>query len=183
MENWKIARDTVKSRMSHKIEKLHDVKIKHPTGAARRASESGQTLVEVMVAMAVLGFMMVALYAGFSSGFAVVRVSRENLRATQILAEGMEVARLYNWDQVVNQPGYIPATFTAPFYANGQTNAGTGGFLYTVTVSVTNAPISEAYSKDLRMIQINLTWKSGNITRNRQMNTFVSQYGMQNYKP
>ncbi len=160
MENWKIARDTVKSRMSHKIEKLHDVKIKHPTGAARRASESGQTLVEVMVAMAVLGFMMVALYAGFSSGFAVVRVSRENLRATQILAEGMEVA---------------------PFYANGQTNAGPGGFLYTVTVSVTNAPISEAYSKDLRMIQINLTWKSGNITRNRQMNTFVSQYGMQNY--
>jgi len=162
--------------MSHKIEKLHDVKIKHPTGAARRASESGQTLVEVMVAMAVMGFMM-----GFSSGFAVVRVSRENLRATQILAEGMEVARLYNWDQVVNQPGYIPATFTAPFYANGQTNAGPGGFLYTVTVSVTNAPISEAYSKDLRMIQINLTWKSGNITRNRQMNTFVSQYGMQNY--
>ena len=71
------------SRMSHKIEKLHEVKIKHPTGAARRASESGQTLVEVMVAMAVLGFMMVALYAGFSSGFAVVRVSRENLRATQ----------------------------------------------------------------------------------------------------
>jgi len=181
MENWKIARDKVMSRMSHKIEKLHEMKIKHPTGAARRASESGHTLVEVMVAMAVLGFMTVALYAGFSSGFAVVRVSRENLRATQILAEGMEVARLYNWDQVVNQPGYIPATFTAPFYANGQTNAGPGGFLYTVTVSVTNAPISEAYAKDLRMIQINLTWKSGNITRNRQMNTFVSQYGMQNY--
>src|SRR5438309_2049072 len=103
------------SRMSHKIEKLHEMKIKHLEQAAgsrlqaaasslqpAAASESGHTLVEVMVAMAVLGFMMVALYAGFSSGFAVVRVSRENLRATQIMAEGMEVARLYNWDQVVN---------------------------------------------------------------------------------
>src|SRR5689334_4578516 len=84
-------------------------------------SQSGHTLVEIMVALAVLAFMTVSLYAGFSSGFAVLRLARENLRATQILAERMEVLRLIKWDNVA--PGFIPSSFTAPFYANDETNS------------------------------------------------------------
>ena len=57
-----------------------------------------------------LGFMVVSLYAGFSSGFAVLRVARENLRATQVLEERMEVVRLIRWNDVVAD-GFIPATF------------------------------------------------------------------------
>jgi len=143
------------------------------------SNQCGHTLVEVMVAISVLGFMIVSLYAGFSSGFAVLRVARENLRATQILAERMEVIRLIKWDDV--QPGFIPANFAAPFYAMDGTNNNTGQFAYTGTVIVTNAPISESYSAHLRMIQINLTWVSGNITRTREMSTFVSKFGLQNY--
>jgi type II secretory pathway pseudopilin PulG len=148
----------------------------------RISTGSGQyahTLIEVMVAVAVLGFMVVSLYAGFSSGFAVLRVARENLRATQILAERMEVIRLVKWDDV--QPGFIPATFAAPFYAIDDTNNSASQFAYTGKVIVTNAPISESYSDHLRMIQINLTWVSGNITRTREMSTFVSKFGLQNY--
>src|SRR5437870_2411713 len=74
------------------------------SGSALASALSGHTLVEVMVSLAVLGFMVISLYAGFSSGFAVVRVARENLRATQILAERMEVIRLIKWDDVV--PGF-----------------------------------------------------------------------------
>ena len=51
----------------------------------------------------------------------------------------------------------------------------------TTKVTVTNAPITESYSNDLRMIQIQLTWKSGGVLHKRQATTFVSQYGLQRY--
>ena len=55
------------------------------------------------------------------------------------------------------------------------------GLWNTGTVSVINAPIPESYANNLRAIQINLTWTSGNITRTRQMTSYVSRYGLQNY--
>jgi len=144
-------------------------------------SGSAFTLVEVMMGVAVMAIMLVTLYGGFTFSFAQTRLARENVRATQILQEKMEVARLYNWDQVVNQPGYIPTNFTESFYANNPTNTSTTNFVYSGTVLVTNAPITETYAGDLRMIQIQVTWKSGNVMRKRQMTTFVSQYGLQKY--
>ena len=146
---------------------------------ARTVAQQGYTLVEVMVAASLLGFMIVSLFAGFSSGFAVLRIARENMRATQILEERMEVLRLIKWDDV-NSPGFIPTNFIAPFYPPDSTNAA-AGIAYTGTVSVVNAPIPESYANNLRAIQINLTWTSGNITRSRQMTSYVSRYGLQNY--
>ena len=144
-----------------------------------RAIQSGHTLIEVMVSVSILAFMFVSLYAGFSSGFAVLRVARENLRATQILAERMEVIRLIRWEDV--KPGFIPTSFTAPFYATDSTNTTTGQFAYEGTVVVSDAAISESYADQLRSIHITLTWVSGNITRTREMSTFVSKFGLQNY--
>jgi len=141
-------------------------------------SERGHNIPEVMVAVGVLGILLVSLYAGITTGFAVLRVARENLRATQILEEKMEVIRLIKWDDV--KPGFIPTTFTAPFDATSPTN-GSGAFAYEGTVLVTNAPVSGSYADKLRMIQIDLTWQSGNVTRHRQMTTYVSKYGLQNY--
>ena len=125
----------------------------------------------------VMGIMLVSLYAGFTFGFAQIRLARENVRATQILMERMEVVRLLNWDQLVNLPGYVPTSFKAPFYSGNASNS----FLYTGTVLVTNAPIAETYANNLRMIQIQVSWPSGNVVRKRTMTTFVSQYGMQKY--
>lgn len=145
----------------------------------RRGHCEAYTLVEVMVALGVSGFMLVALYAGFSAGFSVLRLARENLRATQILAERMEVVRLVKWTDV--NPGFIPTQFTAPFFANDTNKTITGGFDYSGTVVVTNAPLSETYAGDLRMIQITVNWDSGGTQRTRQMTTYVSKYGLQNY--
>lgn len=132
------------------------------------------------MASAVMAIMLVALYGGFTFAFAQMRLARENLRATQILQEKMEVARLYSWDEV-NQPGFIPTTFSESYYTGILTNTQMGNFNYSGTVVVTNAPITESYAGDLRMIQIQVSWKSGNVTRKRQMTTFVSQYGLQKY--
>jgi len=154
-------------------------KIEKPETLQSRATQGGHTLVEVIVSISVLGFMIVCLYTGFSSGFAVLRVARENLRATQILAERMEVIRLIKWEDV--QSGFIPTTFSAPFYATDSTNAAVGQFAYEGTVVVTTAPIAESYAEHLRSIEIKLTWVSGRITRTREMSTFVSKFGLQNY--
>jgi type II secretory pathway pseudopilin PulG len=146
---------------------------------SRKRDRAAHTLVEVMVALGVSGFMLVALYAGFSAGFSVLRLARENLRATQILAERMEVVRLVKWTDV--NPGFIPGSFTAPFFANDTNGSAVGGFNYSGTVVVTNAPLSESYAGDLRMIQITVNWNSGGSQRARQMTTYVSKYGLQNY--
>jgi prepilin-type N-terminal cleavage/methylation domain-containing protein len=139
------------------------------------------TLIEVMVSVGVMGVLLVSLYAGLTFGFAQIQVGREEERATQILSEKMEVVRLLSWDQVVNLPGYIPSTFTASYSITNPTNASAGSLIYSGTVQVTNAPVSENYSNDLRIVKISLNWQSRGLTHTRNMTTFVSRYGLQNY--
>lgn len=150
------------------------------TQAVRRgAGQRAFTLVEVMVASALVGIMFLAFMAGFSTSFQNIQLDRENSRAAQILLEKTELLRLYNWDQVVGNDTntFIPTTFTAPFYPD--TN--NGGFNYSGTVTITNAPVRETYSNDMRYINISLSWTSGGVRRSRTMNSFVSKYGLQNY--
>ena len=136
------------------------------------------SLVELLVAVAVLAIMFVSLYSGFSAGFAIIQVARENLRATQILQEKMETIRLYTWDQV-NTAGFVPTNFIEDFYVVG-TNAGTG-IKYTGTVSIAQAPITESYSNDLKLVTIQVQWLSAKVARTREMSTFVTRNGLQNY--
>jgi prepilin-type N-terminal cleavage/methylation domain-containing protein len=144
-------------------------------------SRAGFTLVEVIVASFLVGIMFLAFMGGFSASFQNVQIDREYSRATQILLEKTELLRLYDWDQVVgNDPNvFIPLNFTSPFYPT--TNGGNGGFNYSGSVTITNAPISESYSNDMRYVSISLTWTSGGVQRSRTMNSYVSRYGLQNY--
>ena len=141
--------------------------------------EAAFSLIEVCMGAGVLGLVALSLFGALGSGFTLVQVDRENLRATQILEEKMEVIRLFNWDQI-NQPGFIPSRFTEAFYPAAGTN-GAGGIAFTGNVIVTNAPISETYAGDLRMVQVTVTWTSGGLQHTRQMTTFVSQNGLQKY--
>lgn len=125
-----------------------------------------------------LGVMSVTLYLAIAQGFAVLQVARENLRAIQILQEKMETIRLYSWDQI-KQPGFIPSTFTDYYDPSG--GAANKGAVYLGTVILTNAPASETYAADMKWVRVQLTWTSSNVRRQRSMQTFVSQYGLQNY--
>ena len=155
------------------------------------------SLVEVIVCTAIVSIALVSLYGGISSGFAVINVARENLRGNQVLVEKLETIRLYNWDQI-NSNGFIPATFTAPFfpsvitnlvgtnadgslkYANYTNNTG-GGLTYFGTVTITNAPFTTPYSTNLRMVTVSLVWTNSNVPRHRQMQTLISANGLQDY--
>lgn len=140
------------------------------------AANAGFAMMEVLVAVGLLGLTFGALYSGISSGFATVMIARENLRATQILQEKMETIRLYTWDQI-NKTNFIPGTFVEPYYTSDDSN----GLMYTGTVTVATAPFTATYSSKVRMVSVELKWKSGGVLRTREISTFVAQDGLQEY--
>src|SRR4051812_4497927 len=124
------------------------MKLLNPRASER--SKAGFGIVEVVITFALIGILFVSLYAGLSSGFAVISLARENLRATQVALEKMETMRMYSWDQV-NSNGFVPPTFTAPFYpAVGSTNA--AGVTFYGTTLITNAVVDPAYSNSMREV-------------------------------
>ncbi len=143
--------------------------------AALRNLQGAFTLVEGLIGVGVMGILIVCLYTGMTSGFSVVRMARENLRATQVLQEKFETLRLYTWDQI-NSNGFIPETFSAPIYSLTDTNNS-----YQGTLRIRSAGIADAYAADLRQVTVTVNWNSGSLARTRSMTSFVARYGMQNY--
>src|SRR4051812_26889476 len=90
--------------------------------ASRRLADSGFTLVDAIFAMAVAGVMFVALYAGLAFGFRMVKMARENTRATQIMLEKMETVRLVKWSDLTNSSVFPTNKFVVPYYSVGGTN-------------------------------------------------------------
>ena len=147
-----------------------------------RVAQSAFSLVEVLVAVVVVSIVFVTLYTAFSSGFAMLKVARENLRATQILVQRMETVRLYTWSQIQNQ-NYFPTNFTVYYDPSGQTT-GNGGIVYTGLITRTSNPPfspSAGYSPDLMMVKLQVSWPSGKVQRQREVSTYVARYGLQNY--
>jgi hypothetical protein len=148
--------------------------------AVSTSSEAAFTLAEIMVACALLGVMIVSLYGGISFGFSSITLARQNLRATQIALEKMEITRMYSWEQI-NSNGFVPPTFTAPFFPTIGGTDTNGGVTYYGTTLITNVNRNPAYSNDMREIRVTLTWTNRNTPQRVEMKTFLSQYGMQRY--
>ena len=134
------------------------------------------SLVEVIIAIVVIGTVFVGVYAGIAQCFSVAQTARENARATQILQDKTETLRLYTWDQVANS---IPSSFTNTYYPAG--SPGHQGLTYRGTFTIANSPLSETYASDMKLVTVTLNWTSGNINHQRQSTTLVSHYGLHNY--
>jgi prepilin-type N-terminal cleavage/methylation domain-containing protein len=140
-------------------------------------ARSAFTLVELMVGVGVLAVTIVALYGAFSFGFSTIKLSQEEVRADQILVQKLETLRVYNWTNIINN--YMPTNFPEWFSTNG-------GVSYAGSINVTPfvpTAANESYSDTLRQVTVTVGWISGGVPRTRSMTTFVSQYGIQNYKP
>ena len=139
----------------------------------------GLTLVDAIFAMAVAGVMFTALYAGLAFGFRIIKMARENTRATQIMLEKMETIRLYKWEQITNA-GFIPTNaFLVPYYSIGGTNT---SLMYTGRVSIQPSGLPWTYANDMRKVNVRIDWSSmGGTNRTRSMTTYVSKNGMQSY--
>jgi len=150
------------------------------TDHSRIARQSAFTLVEAIVAMGITGMLALALYGGMTSATFSIRLARENLRASEIIVEKMDCLRLFTWDQI-NDPTYLPSSFTDYFYDDGTTN-NTGGPVYTGSLRIDPFPAAgRNYSNDLRLVTVTVNWTSGSLARSRTLNTYVGRYGIQNY--
>jgi len=144
--------------------------------------KSGMTLVEVVMAVAVLGIMASGIFGSFRYGFFTLQLVRENQRATQILLEKVETIRLYNWTDVTSTNGFIPATFTDVY--DPQATTGGQGTAYNGTVTVTNCPsgsISSSYIDHMRQLTVTLAWTTRDIPHTRSLTTYIAKDGIQNY--
>lgn len=129
--------------------------------------------------MLLLGLACTGLYGGISMSFRNVQLTREELRASQISLQTLEVIRLCTWEQGSPTTNFLPRTFAVPY-----DNSGSTSLVYTVNVTITNAPgITEIYSNDLRMVTVQTTWMDNNIPRSRTMNTYVAKTGLLWYVP
>jgi prepilin-type N-terminal cleavage/methylation domain-containing protein len=135
------------------------------------------TLVEVIVAVLIFAVVFVGFYANLSQGLGTMELNRENLRATELMMQEMETIRLYRWDQI-NTAGFVPSGFTASFDPTRPQSSP----VYTGSIAITNAPMTENYATNHVFVTVTVSWKSNNKLRyQRQMSTVVSQYGLHNY--
>jgi len=149
------------------------------TQSKARAS-TGFTLVETLIAMTVAAIFLSAHFLAFASGFALVTVTREDLRATQIMLQRMEAVRLSGYNQLTNATTY-PASVTQYYDEKGQTNA--RGTAYTVAHQIASAPgnLPPSYRSNVTEVTVGVSWTSGKQTRSRSMKTYVARYGAQSY--
>jgi prepilin-type N-terminal cleavage/methylation domain-containing protein len=146
---------------------------------------SAFTLVEVICAVAIILIAFVSIFGSISMGFSLTELTRENLRATQIMVDKLEGVRLYNWSQV-NDTTFLTSNFTDFFYDTnniGLSNASGNGVQYSGTVTVAPVTFSEPYSSNMVQVTVTVNWTSTfrNQSRTRSMVTFASQPGLQNY--
>jgi type II secretory pathway pseudopilin PulG len=146
-----------------------------------KTTVSGGTLVEVVIAIALLALVASGVLGSFKYGFYEMGVVRENQRATQIVLAKLETLRLYNWDQVRSN-GFIPTTFTDVY--DPQAPVGNQGASYTGFVTISNMPSafsSKSYYTNMRACTVVVSWNTGSLSHRRSVTTYIAKDGIQNY--
>jgi len=140
------------------------------------------TLVEIVIAMFIVGIVIVALYTALTFGVRMVQLSRENLRATEILTEKMDMLRVYSWDQVMD-PTQIPREFDEYFEPQKKNpKASKHGLAYRGRITFAPAWTDVSYARDLTNVTVSLTWTSAtSLARSRQFTTLIARNGLQSY--
>jgi len=157
------------------------MKLKRHIPRGSRCLEAAFSLVETTVGFAIFATVATAMLTGLITAFFTVQMSRENLRATQIMLDKVETLRLYDWYQLTNNSGpnaFIQTKFTNSYYPDSVSNP---GLQYRGTLEFSVPAIKSSYSNDLRQVKVTLKWKTRNLDRSRTFTTFVARDGLQNY--
>jgi type II secretory pathway pseudopilin PulG len=141
------------------------------------------SLAEVMIAVAMLAILLVSLFTGMAYGFGVVKATREDLRATQILTQKIEGIRLCTWAQLTNG---IPSSFTETYQTTSGSNSPSVIYNGTITLS-SNTNLPSGYRDKVKLVTVTVTWQTSRgfqqtpLAHSRSMQTQSAYYGLQNY--
>src|SRR3982750_2066165 len=124
----------------------------------RCRATAGHSLPEAVFAVSLGGVMFISLYAGFTTGFAILRSARQNIRATEILNQQTERIRLLNWNQVLDPTHYLPSAFSQRFDPGSDSTNSSGLVFYGKIETGTPAEWPAAYQDRGRLITVTLTW-------------------------
>ena len=155
----------------------------------KKKGQQAWSLAEVMISVVILAIVFVSLFVAFSYGFTVIRTTREDLRATQILTQKIEGLRLCTYAQLSTMPN--PFTFTDTYATVGNTNS--SSLIYNGTIILSQNPAlptggSTGYRDQVKLVTVTVTWKTPGISANdpavthtRIMQTQSALFGLQNY--
>jgi type II secretory pathway pseudopilin PulG len=153
-------------------------------GSYKRAQRlQAWSIAEVMVAVAVLAILLVSLFTGMAYGFGVIKATREDLRATQILTQKIEGIRLCTWLQLTNQ---LPSSFTETYQSTSGSNSSSVVYSGQITVG-SNTNLPSGYRDKVKLVTVTVTWQTsrgnqqGSLSHTRSMQTESAYYGLQNY--
>lgn len=151
----------------------------HTTPYWTRKWQRAGTLIEVVVATTILALMGAGIVSSINCGMLMMRLARENARATQVMLEKLESIRLYDWDQICT-PGFVPSAFTN--YYDPQADTDHQGAAYIGSLTVSDCPLPTSYSTNMRQFTVTLQWTTaGCFNHQRTMSTYVARDGIQNY--
>jgi prepilin-type N-terminal cleavage/methylation domain-containing protein len=144
---------------------------------ARSYGARGFTLIEVLMAMGVIGVLVLVLYSAIANSAAMTRNCQENSRVTQILSDKMDTVRLYNWAQINVSNNFLLTNFTVGIDPLVPTSKS----YYTGSISVVQAPLTERYKSNLLEVSVTVNWVTGKRPQTRSMTTYVTRYGLNSY--
>lgn len=146
------------------------------------------TLVEVILAVTIIGITAAGLMAAFTNSLFIMRMARENQRATQILMERAEALRVFSWTEITNPPGpgvtnCLPTGFHDSYTPTNDSGDGLGAYYSgTITNTIPSWSGGASYLTNMREIDITVTWTNFNgALRTRTLTTYVARDGVQNY--
>ena len=139
------------------------------------------TLPELLVATFVLGVFVISLYAGFGSGFGLLRLVREDARATEIIQQKIETLRLCPWSDL---PAF-PTSFTEAYDPLSSSND-PRATIFNGKIALTTPDFPVSYATNLRLVTVTVFWtnyESGKVlVHTNQGQTQIARYGMQSYQ-
>lgn len=141
----------------------------------RTREPSAFTIIEGLFAAVLIGVVFLALYGAITWGFLSLRSAREDLKATQIMVEKMEVMRLCSWDQI--RSNALPLEFSVP-YSGSLADKTAGAPIYSGKIQISKTGLGVNYEPRMRLVTVSVNWTNNGLAQHREISTYISRYGI-----
>ena len=127
----------------------------------QKKSDEGFSLIEVLIAIFVLGIVSLTLVSVFIYGFSVVYRTKQISLATQIAQEQVELVRNMNYDDIL----LLGSTYDHDSLTELIDGAG--------TLSLESGP-----GEDIKKLTVSVTWDYRGFTMRKDVVTFITREGV-----